>query len=322
MRKVVKTAIARVLPTSPKSKKKYTNKSTKKSAHAKGNKTRTKSFVNSSITTNVSIVPVPIAEKYILQKRSLAKRLGELHPSITLDMDNVEGFFKHWGNKLTECENEEDVTLIRNEFFDDKNGIQWVHVGEHKVNEFSLLGGVLPEPRKAFLRLEIFGNSWFYIKESRMIENAERPFGLFAGKTFKKGEIIGVYMGGYDKNLRTESDEDSDSEDDENFQGDVSNLYGFQNMNPTVGPPKIYMGVHFINDAKLITLQEDITQSRKPGSKSRSFNVKLNEDYTLEVTTKFIKKGHELLMKYFKKPVYEQITRVSHNNKMKKFSKK
>ena len=98
---------------------------------------------------------------------------------------------------------------------------------------------------------------------------------------------------------------------DENEIGDVSNLYGFENINPTVGPDKLYMGLHYINDSWLIKIQEDLNKTRKQGSKVRQFNVKMNQDYTLEVTSDTIKKGHKLLMKYFKKPVYKLIKKVS-----------
>ena len=92
-------------------------------------------------------------------------------------------------------------------------------------------------------------------------------------------------------------------------------------MNPKVGPNYLYMGLHFINDASLITMEQDINDDREPGLKERVYNVKLNKDYTLEVTADVIKKGHELLLKYFKKPVYNSVKKVT-NNVTKKNTKK
>ena len=80
------------------------------------------------------------------------------------------------------------------------------------------------------------------------------------------------------------------------------------------------MGLHFINDASLITIEQEIDEDKNVYNEY-VYNVKLNEDYTLEVTSDVIKKGHELLLKYFKKPVYKSVKKVN-NNVTKKNSKK
>ena len=148
-----------------------------------------------------------------------------------------------------------------------------------------------------------------------MIDNSQRPLGLFAAKGFNKGDIIGLYMGEY---------ADSDYDDDEvilvnesDDVSDVSDLTRFMSLDPSKGQyKKLYMGAHFINDSQLITIQEDIKKSKRRGSKGRSTNVQIQDNYTV-VCIKNIKCGHELLMEYFRPHEYSLVKKCEKNSSKK-----
>ena len=67
----------------------------------------------------------------------------------------------------------------------------------------------------------------------------------------------------------------------------------------------IFMGMHLINDAKLIHIQDKIDGVTHKGAKI-SANAVLNQNYTV-VATKEIRKDYEILINYFKSDEYKNL---------------
>ena len=107
--------------------------------------------------------------------------------------------------------------------------------------------------------------------------------GLFAEKTFRKEEIIGVYFGDYVADIENGS----------------KSGYQFLHMDVPIlpdGAQERYFGCHFVNDPTF----NGVSKKKNPNSKRNKkmkINAYLGNDYKL-IASKEIKKGDEIFISY------------------------
>ena len=290
------------------------------------------------------ISPLDRKAKNKIMDRCLAKLQGLTAFKKKIDKkENIPGFFRHWGKLLENAKVSDIVDLINTKILDVENGIKWhktylteeVNVLDLEIKKEEIIG--------VSMLMSIHGNKWFEVKRSLTIENSERPYGLFAARGFKKGEIIGLYMGKYrdvENSAVTGDDDASDEVFDvgtkrksgkKNKAGgrrggckggrrkkncsnqaifrDASNTYAFEHLDAQKGAKgKPYMGIHLINDPLLGKVQRRLNGIKESG-KLQVANVRINQDFTVE-TTHIICNGHEILTQYFPLSAYEDLTKI------------
>ena len=283
------------------------------------------------------ISPLKRKPKDKTMDRCFAKRQGETVLKKQLDKkDNIPSFFRHWGKLLQDANCGAVVDGIISKVLDE-NDIKWQKRYVTEEVKMLNLGHKNEKIVDVKLKMKICGQSWFRIKKSLNIDNNEKPYGLFAGRCFKEGEIIGLYMGKYRdvKDSGAPAITCDDDESDEDFAvgrkqkggkrnqkkssrkkikeieifRDASNTYAFEHLDAQKGDEgDLYMGIHLINDPYLCKKQRTLVGIEKKGNQLVP-NVRINEDFTVEVI-RFIRKGSEILTQYFPMSVYENITKI------------
>ena len=152
------------------------------------------------------------------------------------------------------------------------------------TKEIDMMNQDIMEPKEPEYELSILGLPWFVVKESMVAKSTDgiMQYGLFTNRTFKKDEVIGIYLG----NLAPRTMEES------NIPLPTHQL---KNMDARGGKKKIhplYLGLHFINDPNYIDCNNKYLN-----------NVRVGTDY-LMIALRDMKKNTELQMSYNTHQIY------------------
>ncbi len=155
--------------------------------------------------------------------------------------------------------------------------IQYIH---HVEAESTTIQPKLLDPRMIKTVFKLDGIDYVSTQESNI---SDAGIGLFAEKSFKKDEIIGVYFGEYVEDTKNGSESG----------------YQFLHMDVPLlddGGQERYFGCHFINDPEW---KEKSTMKNRASKRNKKMkrNAYLGNDYKL-IASKEIKKGEEIFISY------------------------
>ena len=252
-------------------------------------KTRSKSHSakRNSLYTDGQQKGAVAAKKYRQRKEKgiMGRRLQAGKPTCsTITMQDIGDKLQSWSDKVTNITQSIDYqnkTVLKKQqkklekFIKEEINcdIQW-----KMVQKIDMMNQDIMEPKEPEYELSILGLPWFVVKESMVAKSTDgiMQYGLFTNRTFKKDEVIGIYLG----NLAPRTMEES------NIPLPTHQL---KNMDARGGKKKIhplYLGLHFINDPNYIDCNNKYLN-----------NVRVGTDY-LMIALRDMKKNTELQMSY------------------------
>ena len=269
------------------SKKQRRTKTEKKDVNTRKSMGKKKSFTYSIDTCDTIIAKMHDKEAHTLSReKHKPTNLDNNDIKHKIDIVQVEEFFNHHGERLKNAKNKGDVSKIINDVLDPKNGIVWFKKSCERVTTFDPSPHISDKGTVSW-ECKIQGNKWLEVKKSNFIQNSKYPFGLFAGKAFSKGDVIGIYLGEYNrrqsrrKNMKRASLQSDDIYQLHHIDAKCS-MFG-----------RCFMAMHLCNDPRLLI---DF-QNNKSRGKPAEYNVEFTTNLTM-IAKKNIRGGTELKIDY------------------------
>ena len=251
-------------------------------------RSKAKSAIRNSKYTDEQRKGAKASQKYRNNKKEgiIVRRLFAGKPAhAPATIQQVHDKFVSWSDNLKRITQsvdslDEPAILKRQEqlcrFINDSinSDIQW-----KMVNRIDMMNHNILDPGKPEYELSILGNPWFVVRESTVAKSSDGSvqYGLFTNRTFKEGEILGVYLGEIARDHSGES-------------GNPLPTHQFRNLDAKNGRKDfypLYLGLHFINDPNYYEI----------GGDKYLINVKFGADY-LAIATRDLKKNIEIQTSY------------------------